>query len=560
MTAKPELIGTVYLDPERLRSDPVCVEIGANKGRFATAFLDRFGGSVIAYEPGIIAEQIPKRSGLTVCREAVWRTNGKVEFCHCRDQSQASSVHARKPRRGVADVVKVRCVSLEMALRKFAWVDVLNMDIEGAEWQVLSAVAMPHLRKVDQICIEFHTEFANGVTMDAVLGRLRDEAFFDVEIFDADSKRPIVYGVKRKMSPRKPHDAWLKKRFLAQRFETALNLGCGKDTDGRGEQYSEYLNADRVIRCDMEGFPGVGVISKAEHMPLGTDTFDLLFANWMLYKTDVPATLREIVRVCKPGATAAISYGHPDASYITAITETLRSLMHVSDEFGMDYVAKRVVHRAEAVFGTIRENAAEAFNFDPEPPVLVVVAHWDDEVISLGGTLQRIGKNCTIVSATHRDQEPTYRAIFDGVCGDLKAKPVTLDIRQREIPWDPKTMHRHTYTRKIHRVPLDVPTVRAALDAQVGDLSKFKTIITHCRNGDYRSHPQHAELANTLAEIFPPDANIWSFNGKAGTYCLTLTPAEQKAKRKLIRRYKPGMATDKIGGMECFLPLRRAGA
>jgi len=549
-------IETVYLDPSRMQNSPVCIECGANRGRFAAAFIKKFGGIVEAYEPGRIADEIPDLPGIKVHRDAIWTKCGPLRFCECQQQPQTSSVYDRKPRRGVAETIDVHATSLKIALRGFDWVDMLNMDIEGAEWPILDSSAVRYLRRVDQICIEFHMEFAGPHLLESVLKRLSDDAWFDMRLAEESSKRPIYYGCKRKMSPRKSCNKWMREILSKKKYDKVLNLGCGTDDDKENGIYSKYINATKIIKTDIENLPGVDCVASAENLPFDDDSFDLIFANWVIYKTDLPKSLAEINRVLRPDGDILVTYGLPDPNFITAITSTLRSMFTITDYFSYEYAAKRKLRRAEGVFGSLRPDIDRCFNIKFTPPVLVIVAHWDDEVLSFGGTLGQIGKGWDVVCATHRDQQPTYQKIFDGIGNDLGFNAFTLDVRQRERAIK-NNEDRHDYTRTVSRIPLDVATVEPELRKALGDLTRYKTVITHSDNGDYGSHPQHIELADTITQIFGNNADVWSFNAKAGTVCRELNPVEVDNKLELIRRYKPSHKRVDVFNREYFIRLNR---
>ena len=551
-----EQIATAYLDPTRMQKSPICVECGANRGRFSAAFIKRFGGTVEAYEPGHIADEIPDLSGINIHREAIWTKCGPLSFCECRQQSQSSSVYNRKPRRGSAEITNTHAISLKIALRGFDWVDMLNMDVEGTEWEILDSSAVHYLRRVDQICIEFHTEFAGSHSLDSILKRLSDDAWFDMRLVEESERRPIYYGCKRKMSPRKSCNKWIRDILSNKKYDKVLNLGCGTDNDKENGIYSEYINADKIIKADILDVPGLDYVASAENLPFEDNTFDLIFANWVIYKTDLPKSLAEINRVLRPGGDVLLTYGNTDPNFITAITSTMRSMFTVSDYFSYDYAAKRKLRRAEGVFGSLRQDAGKCFDLKLTSPVLVVVAHWDDEVLSLGGTLGDIGKGWDVVTATHRDQQPTYQKIFEGIGNDLGFDAFTLDVRQREraIKTDED---RHDYTRNVKRVPLDVTTIEPELRNALGDLSQYKTVITHSDNGDYGSHPQHIELADTITQIFGNSADVWSFNAKTGTVYRELNSMDVDNKLELIRRYKPSHKRVDVFNTEHFIRLNK---
>jgi len=536
------------MDPTRFRTKgPVFFDIGARFGEVGLSLLEEFGGKVFAYEPSIAGDKIPERAGLMLRRQAIWDHCALIDFCDCVDQPVSSSVYERKPRRGRAVFRQVESITLDIAFRGLSWIDFINMDIEGAEWDILDSDAISQLLIVDQMCIEFHTEFSGGRSLDYIMKRLSALAAFDCEIVEqARTRRPIVWCVKREMSLRIESNAWLRGLLRGKHFGRVLNLGCGSDKDFEGDVYSNYFGADEVVRVDILDRHGVAdVVVSSEDLPFPDNSFDFVFANWMIYKTDVLRSLEEIVRVLRPGGKVLLSYSVKDMGFVKNITATIKSLFDVESEFGFDNVVKRSHRRAEAVYGTVRSDASAHFELDFVLPVLVVVAHWDDEAISLGGILSRYGKGWVVVSATHRDQETTYRGIFEQIGVEIGYEAVTLDIRQRERPMVAGE-DRHFYARGVPRVLLNREVVEPALCEKLGDLSRFKTVITHCTTGDYGTHPQHKELAAAVTSIFARTASVWSFNLKVGTVRFSFSPEERREKLALIRRYKPNFRKEMV--------------
>ena len=186
-----------------------------------------------------------------------------------------------------------------------------------------------------------------------------------------------------------------------------------------------------------------------------------------------------------------------------------------------------------------------------KPPVLLIVAHWDDEIFSAGGTLVKYGKGWTVVSATWKPH-PNVRShgeIFDRVCRDIGAIPATLPICQRtrnnNIDYDtPKT-------------ELLNPLIHNKLRKKFGrHLEEFNTIITHNQDGDLGGHVQHVQLNTSVREIFK-DKDIYTFvqapalirkisEDAINDYCkekathfVELTDDEYKKKIEFVKMYKP---------------------
>ncbi len=345
---------------------------------------------------------------------------------------------------------------------------------------------------------------------------------------------------------RRLSNRWLLRVLNRQSWDTVLNLGCGDDDDGEGRVYSRhYFKARKIVRCDLS--PGKGDITcNSERLPFADASFDLVFANWMIYKTDILNTFREIVRVLKPGGYLMGSWGLPNQLEVKDITTVARSLFHFEETFELEYQVRGEVRYGEAMFGRVREQTDDCFRLRLKPPVLVVVAHWDDEVISLGGFLERYATaDFTLACATYRINQPTYEQIFLDYCSTLGiAKAVTLDISHREHLGGEG---RDARMGKLW--PMNPPELRVKMEERLGDLSRFRTVISHHPNGDYGRHPQHVTLSRAIREIFPEDVAVWAFGGLAGTWRMKMSRAMRKEKLRLIKVYQPGYSQSR------FLPV-----
>jgi FkbM family methyltransferase len=130
-------------------------DLGANYGLFAKAITARFGCRCIAVEPSpepfaAIAET-PLISKL---QAAAASKSGTVPF-HIATDSVFSSLY---PTSNVVRVIEVRAFSLPdlLDLVDARPVDLLKMDIEGAEIELLNSCPTTILQQIRQISVEFH--------------------------------------------------------------------------------------------------------------------------------------------------------------------------------------------------------------------------------------------------------------------------------------------------------------------------------------------------------------------------------------------------------------------
>jgi FkbM family methyltransferase len=150
----------------------VIVDLGANIG-LATIFfgLKYRGASILSVEPedGNFAAMIGniEALGLRVQKRqaAVWKTNGSVNL-HTESESGASldawGVQVSDRVDGSNRITKCYNIGTLMDDAGLATVDILKIDIEGAELEVFSSGAEEWLPRVTLIIIETHDRFRPG--------------------------------------------------------------------------------------------------------------------------------------------------------------------------------------------------------------------------------------------------------------------------------------------------------------------------------------------------------------------------------------------------------------
>jgi FkbM family methyltransferase len=108
-------------------------------------------------------------------------------------------------------------------------------------------------------------------------------------------------------------------------FDVVVNLGCGNDTDKEGGYYSDYFDADKVIKIDPNPtLKGLDYIAGSEDMPLKNKSADLVFLNWVFIPDDpsvdisIQTSIIEIARVLKTGGRALISLADASEGHMTS--------------------------------------------------------------------------------------------------------------------------------------------------------------------------------------------------------------------------------------------------
>jgi FkbM family methyltransferase len=152
------MIETIHdhtVHPRYLGVQSQVLDLGANYGLFAKAITARFGCRCIAVEPSpepfaAIAET-PLISKL---QAAAASKSGTVPF-HIATDSVFSSLY---PTSNVVRVIEVRAFSLPdlLDLVEARPVDLLKMDVEGAEIELLNSCPTTILQQIRQISVEFH--------------------------------------------------------------------------------------------------------------------------------------------------------------------------------------------------------------------------------------------------------------------------------------------------------------------------------------------------------------------------------------------------------------------
>lgn len=183
------------LDFLSLKKGGLVVDIGANFGVFSRFCLSRGAGRVLAVEANSEAfaylQQNIKQEEGKLLHKAVYNYNGEIEFHEC-ENSLVSGLHKDRNdmvMHGTLTTKKIECLTLDSLLENEQEVDLLKIDVEGAEYEILEACSDDTLNKCSKVYLEFHDGVSNRRRLENIKQRLLNLGF---ELLDEEIQSTTV--------------------------------------------------------------------------------------------------------------------------------------------------------------------------------------------------------------------------------------------------------------------------------------------------------------------------------------------------------------------------------
>jgi len=179
-----------------LTPQSVVLDCGMNLGMFARRMIARYGCRVIGIEANPFLAQQNSAAGLECHNYAICAHNGSVKFKVDHAFPMNSAIVADSTTG--ADVIDVESIRLDdfLKLHSIPAVDLLKLDIEGAEISLINDTPADIFSAMKQICAEYHV-FLDPTQKKAALAcveRLNDAGF---EEFDFSMNLGNVLFVNR---------------------------------------------------------------------------------------------------------------------------------------------------------------------------------------------------------------------------------------------------------------------------------------------------------------------------------------------------------------------------
>ena len=166
--------------PALFEANPVVLDFGMNRGRFAMAMAHDFGATVYGAEPvASLFAALPSHPRIKPHAVAVGGLDDRVTLFHHdgSDASLTADLHARPSASNEAvDVWSLRTFIERAAMDR---ADLLKVDIEGAECDLIDAASDMDLLRFGQIAVEFHDFLLPklGLRVEATKVRLEHAGF-----------------------------------------------------------------------------------------------------------------------------------------------------------------------------------------------------------------------------------------------------------------------------------------------------------------------------------------------------------------------------------------------
>lgn len=197
-----------------LGSSSTVVDLGMNKGAFAAQVIAAFGCRVVGLEPEpSLYASLQGRAGITVEPAAIAARDGTTELNVFATQcaSIVGSVVEAAIRR-----VEVPATTFESFLRRhrITSIDLLKVDIEGAEFDLFDSTSDAVLQSIAQITVEFH-DFIDPTQLPSVRrvhARLAALGFQRINFTHTNSDVMYVNRVVRQLTH-------LERAYIVSRFK-----------------------------------------------------------------------------------------------------------------------------------------------------------------------------------------------------------------------------------------------------------------------------------------------------------------------------------------------------
>lgn len=176
--------------------NPVIYDCGANVGTSCAYFKYRYPQSrIVAFEPNAnVAEYLLRNiknnsiQNIEVINKAVWIDDNGLELG--MDEADASSIHLNKNK------TKVDSVRLKDYIEKEEVIDLMKMDIEGAEIEVLND-CKEGLSNVKNVFVEFHSYRDEPQGLSAVMDVLESAGFRYFVMQPESRTSPLINHVNK---------------------------------------------------------------------------------------------------------------------------------------------------------------------------------------------------------------------------------------------------------------------------------------------------------------------------------------------------------------------------
>ena len=214
-----------------IHKDSVVIDLGANRGVFSRLMAERFGCSCYAVEANRdVFNLFASDKRLKPFNFAAAKETGTLDF-YVSENSEESSLTLVE---GIPVTQKVTVPAKRLdefaAEQSLTAIDLLKMDIEGAEIGVIDSCSDDFLRNISQLTIEFHdfNKMASQADVARVIGRLKGLGFYCF-VMSRKSNMDVCFVNRARCAVSPAEALWV--RYITSNVRGAMRMFFPKSGD-----------------------------------------------------------------------------------------------------------------------------------------------------------------------------------------------------------------------------------------------------------------------------------------------------------------------------------------
>jgi FkbM family methyltransferase len=198
-----EIIESHSIVPELVSRGGIVIDCGANLGAFSMEMIRRFECRCYAFEASpLVFSRLPKHPCLVAQNFAICGSDRNV-WLALNEDSTRNTLMATIQKKDRQIEIKGRHLGRLMSDLRVTWIEVLKMDIEGAELEVLDSLNDHFFHNVGQVTIEFHDFLGYSSTKEVEerIRRIIDIGFREMYWSRRRNTGDVLLVNKRRMGP-----------------------------------------------------------------------------------------------------------------------------------------------------------------------------------------------------------------------------------------------------------------------------------------------------------------------------------------------------------------------
>lgn len=213
-------LGSHHVYFKDITENSTIVDIGGNKGEFLKAVKSKINCKYYFVEVDkSLFSFLPEFPKLIKSNFAISSKKENLKF-YCSNNSEANSFNETiASKYGIREILEVQTETLESysASNEIDRINLLKIDVEGAEIDILKNANKYFLQKIDQITIEFHEVYDEKLMIPTLecISILKENGFYEIVMYDNSFEDVVFLNSKRFMFS-KTQFFWLKFHQLLQ--------------------------------------------------------------------------------------------------------------------------------------------------------------------------------------------------------------------------------------------------------------------------------------------------------------------------------------------------------